>query len=276
MNSPVKPSARELWWALAAISAITALYLLAVRQWQAIPAASGLVGHGIGVIGFLLMLSTETLYSLRKRSRRATWGRPATWLRIHIFTGLVGSYMVLLHSSFKFNGLAGLAMLLTVVVVASGFIGRYIYTAVPRNADGLMLEAGDLQARIATAEADWQRALASQPAAWQTLGSPAALASQPPAGSAMLVLGRPLLRWRQRRQWRRALSQIDPAARVQARELERLLERRQTLQRQVSSLATARRLLSLWHSVHIPLGVALFSVAFIHIGAALYFATLLH
>lgn len=57
--------------------------------------------------------------------------------------------MVLLHSSFKFNGLAGLAMLLTVGVAASGFIGRYIYTAVPRNADGLMLEASDLQTRIA-------------------------------------------------------------------------------------------------------------------------------
>ncbi len=142
----MKPNARELWWALAAIIAITAIYLLVVRQLQAVPAASGLFGHGIGVLGFVLMLATETLYSLRKRSRRARWGRPASWLRFHIFTGLVGPYMVLLHSSWQFNGLAGLVMLLTIVVVISGFIGRYIFTAVPRNADGLMLEAADLQA----------------------------------------------------------------------------------------------------------------------------------
>ncbi len=272
----MKPSARELWWALGAIIAVTVVYLLAMRELQGIPAASGLFGHSIGVIGFVLMLATETLYSLRKRSRRAAWGRPATWLRFHIFTGLVGPYMVLLHSSFKFNGLAGLAMLMTVIVVISGFIGRYIYTAVPRNADGLMLEAADLRGQIAVAEADLQRALAGQPAAVQALSSQATPAGAANAGSAMLVLGRPVLRWRSRRQWRRALRSMDPAARAQASQLERLLERRETLQRQASSLAAARRLLGVWHSVHIPLGVALFAVAFIHIGAALYFATLLH
>jgi len=35
------------------------------------------------------------------------------------------------------------------------------------------------------------------------------------------------------------------------------------------------RLLALWHSVHIPLGLTLFTAAFIHIGAAIYYATLL-
>ena len=34
-----------------------------------------------------------------------------------------------------------------------------------------------------------------------------------------------------------------------------------------------RRLLALWHVFHVPLGVALFTLAFIHIGAALYYAT---
>lgn len=272
----MKPSARELWWALGAIIAITVVYLLAVRQLDGVPAASGLFGHGIGILGFTLMLATETLYSLRKRSRRARWGRTASWLRFHIFTGLVGPYMVLLHSSWKFNGLAGLAMLMTVIVVISGFIGRYIYTAVPRNADGLMLEAADLQGQIGAAESDLQRALAGQPASAQAVAAQMALSAPAAAGSTMLVLGRPLLRWRQRRQWRRVLRGLDPAARAQARQMEDLIERRQALQRQAASLAAARRLLGVWHSVHIPLGMALFTAAFIHIVAAIYFATLLH
>ncbi len=92
----------------------------------------------------------------------------------------------------------------------------------------------------------------------------------------MLVLGRPLLDWRQRQQWRRTLRQLDPAARAQARQMEALLQRRQSLQRQAASLASARRLLGVWHTVHIPLGMALFTAAFIHIIAAVYFATLLH
>lgn len=92
----------------------------------------------------------------------------------------------------------------------------------------------------------------------------------------MLVLGRPLLRWRQRQQWRRTLRSLDPAARAQAKQLEALIERSQSLHRQASSLAAARRMLGVWHSVHIPLGMALFMAAFVHIGAAIYFATLLH
>jgi len=139
-----------------------------------------------------------------------------------------------------------------------------------------MLEAADLQAQIAVAEADLRQALASQPAAAPALAAQFATPPSATTGPAMLVLGRPLLRWRQRRQWRRALRQLDPAGRAQARQMEALVARRQMLQRQAASLATARRLLGVWHSVHIPLGVALFTVAFIHILAAIYFATLLH
>lgn len=183
-------SNRELWLAFIAILLATVVYLFVVVTFGGIPAASDFFGHSLGILGFSLMLATETLYSLRKRSRRARWGRMSSWLQFHIFTGLVGPYLVLLHTSWKFNGLAGLVMLLTVVIVASGFTGRYIYTAIPRNADGGEIEAGELQ-------------------------------------------------------------------------------------RQAASLARMRRMLALWHTVHIPIGLALFAAAFIHIGAAIYYAILL-
>ncbi len=38
----------------------------------------------------------------------------------------------------------------------------------------------------------------------------------------------------------------------------------------------SRRLLAIWHTLHVPLGMMLFFIAFIHIVATLYFATLLH
>jgi hypothetical protein len=123
----------EIWSALAAIVVVTAIYLAAYYWGGAIPAASGFVGHSIGVIGFLLMLATETLYSVRKRLADARWGSMASWLRLHIVMGLVGPYMVLLHTSWKFNGLAGLLTLVTFVVVTSGVVGRYLYTRMPRD-----------------------------------------------------------------------------------------------------------------------------------------------
>jgi hypothetical protein len=179
---------REIWLALIAIFAITAIYAIVAREMDEAPPASALFGHGIGIIGFIMMLMTETLYSLRKRSRMAKWGKMSSWLQFHIFTGIVGPYMVLLHSAWKFQGLAGAVMLLTVVIVVSGFIGRYIYTRIPRTAEGLELT-----------------------------------------------------------------SALGPQA-----------------------LARARRMLALWHAIHVPIGVILFTAAFIHVGAALYYATLLH
>jgi hypothetical protein len=178
---------KELWLAFLAALLITVIYLLFVYFTREIPPASELFGHGMGIVGFVLMLMTETLYSLRKRSRGIRWGRMSNWLQFHIITGLVGPYMVLLHTSWKFNGLAGVTTLLTIVIVISGFIGRYIYTRIPRTMDGIEIEG--------------------------------------------------------------TLSQ--------------------------ETLKQARRLMALWHTVHIPIGMALFLSAFVHAGAAVYYATLL-
>jgi hypothetical protein len=41
------------------------------------------------------------------------------------------------------------------------------------------------------------------------------------------------------------------------------------------ALKQARSLLALWHTIHIPIGMVLFISAFVHIGAALYYATFL-
>lgn len=153
---------RELWYALAAIVVVTAVYFLAYSQAGTFPKASGLVGHSIGVVGFVLMLMTETLYSIRKRLTDARWGFVASWLRFHIVTGLVGPYMVLLHTSMRFNGLAGVAMLLTVVTVASGVVGRYVFTTVPRFVGPTGLTAGTAEVdQMATRLATQRRGLAT-------------------------------------------------------------------------------------------------------------------
>ena len=181
---------KELWLSFLAAIFITATYAFVVFWTRTIPPAGALFGHLLGILGFILMLLTEILYTVRKRSNTARWGSMASWLQFHIFTGLVGPYLVLLHTSWKFNGLAGATTLLTIFIVISGFIGRYIYTQIPRTLDGIEIETPSTKFQTAT-------------------------------------------------------------------------------------LARARRLLAVWHIIHIPIGMALFTAAFIHIGAALYYATLL-
>jgi hypothetical protein len=138
---------KEIWLSVLAVVVITVIYVFVTWQTRLIPAAGSLFGHLIGVIGFLLMLMTETLYSLRKRSIKARWGSMAEWLRFHIFTGIVGPYLVLLHTSWKLNGLAGATLALTIIIVLSGFVGRYLYTILPRTLEGVELETPSGQAQ---------------------------------------------------------------------------------------------------------------------------------
>jgi hypothetical protein len=266
---------RELWLAFWAVLLISGLYLLVVLQRRSVPAGREFFGHSLGILGFLLMLMTETLYSLRKQSRSARWGRLAGWLQFHIFTGLVGPYLVLLHSAWKFNGLAGVLTLLTVIIVASGFIGRYIYTAVPRRADGTMLAASELEASISALEPEIRDWFQARPDDRAFLGLYEAIETQESPGTLRLIFGRSLDELRDRLHWRRIKKRLGPDRKKDAEKMEGLLRQRRTMQRQIASLALARRLLALWHTIHIPIGMALFTVAFFHIGAALYYATLL-
>jgi hypothetical protein len=76
-------------------------------------------------------------------------------------------------------------------------------------------------------------------------------------------------------EWQRVKSEVSPAARVQLDRLKLMVQRKQTMERQLSSLAAARRMMALWHTIHIPIGMVLFTAAFIHIVAAVYYASLL-
>lgn len=275
VESMVSPRARrsgfkfnELHVSVLAVVAIT-LFYLAVVALLGVPAAGEFFGHSLGVMGFTLMLATETLYTLRKRSLRRSWGRMSDWLRFHIFTGIVGPYLVLLHSAWSFNGLAGMVLLLTALVVASGFFGRYIYTAVPRTADGVMLEESDLRTQIEQAETAYRRQLIA--------ADLRRLPGDPKVSTGiwgLLTRGISDLAFDIQRAWAR--RGLTPELQRQAADLDALVRRRRDLQRQIRFLKTARQVLAMWHTVHIPIGIALFIMAFFHIGAAIYYATLLN
>ena len=254
----------ELWGAFLVIVVITIIYL-SVAATSEVPAASGFFGHSLGVIGFVLMLMTEILYSLRKRYILARWGQLQHWLSFHIFTGLVGPYLVLLHSSWKFNGLAGILMLLTVIIVISGFIGRYFYTAVPRSADGAIFEVEQLNQLITQNQEQLEAWRSSHP---ELIGKVDDLFEARAAGSLNQAAAR--------RRWRELEKSTPADNRQLIKELHFFWDRQHTLRRQLNSFAGARRLLAIWHTLHIPLGVAVFSVGFIHIIATLYYATLSH
>jgi hypothetical protein len=227
-----------------------------------------LFGHGLGILGAGLMLATETLYSVRKRTGLLRWAGPVRyWLSAHIFTGIVGPFLVLMHTAFEFRGLAGVTAGLTTLVVASGFVGRYLYTAIPRSLAGVETSATDLAADLRRTEA----ALAAEHSpALQALVRAEASAATGSAGWGPVLL-RGWDAWAYRRRVRGRLRQLERSEPGRLRAVERLLVERHTRARQLQTISAARRLLSVWHTLHVPLGVALFASVAVHVVATLYF-----
>jgi hypothetical protein len=144
---------REFRFATGGIALVSAIYLLAYKITGEFPAASSALGHWTGIVGLLLMLGAQMAYSLRKQTKDSRWGPMVQWLQAHVMMGLVGPFMVLIHSAGKFNGLAGVSALATVIVLLSGIVGRYIYTSIPREIEGVDPEK---LARAKKALATWR------------------------------------------------------------------------------------------------------------------------
>lgn len=263
----------ELRTSLLIALVITILYLLLAAG--GVPRASSPFGYIFGIVGFLLMLGAEVLYTWRKSKKAAGPGKMRTWLQMHIIIGLIGPYMVLLHSAWRLNGVAGIAMLLTFLMVASGFLLSYIYPALPRNVEGAELTLPEIEAQIKGANAGLQQWETEHPEAIALLGERLEALTRPiPPGDERSVLRREFERRQYMRQVRQELNRLKAAGVEQAGELGELLDRRHRLETQVNSLAAARKLLGQARTIHIAVGVVLFALAFVHIVAALYYSAL--
>ncbi|MCZ7601315.1 MAG: hypothetical protein M5R37_00475 [Melioribacteraceae bacterium] len=107
---------------------------------------SGSVGHGLGIIGSLMMLIGVGVYIARKRIRQfGRIGLLKHWLEFHIFLCSVGPMFVLFHTAFKFGGIVAVSFWSMIAVVLSGVIGRYIYIQIPRSISGKELSLNELR-----------------------------------------------------------------------------------------------------------------------------------
>ncbi|MEK7727192.1 MAG: hypothetical protein AAB354_02200 [candidate division KSB1 bacterium] len=227
--------------------------------------ASGLVGQGLGVVGGLFCFLT-LLYPLRKRWRvLENLGTPRTWFQFHVYFGIAGPLCATLHTTFKFGGLASISYWSMMIVMASGFIGRFLFALLPRNQRGVVLSLQEIEAEIrvvqkSLAPVRWEEEsfikLLPLPAAaqgqWQTLWS----------------------LWRARRREQRSWNQRLRAQRLPASTTRRvlsLLTRKAFLESSRITLATTARAFSYWHALHLPFTYLMFVTLVIHIGLAILF-----
>ena len=226
-------------------------------------------GHLLGVVGTLMVL-VPLVYTLRKRVRwlkRA--GTLPGWLEFHIFCGIVGPVLVTFHTSFKFNGLVSVSFWSMVAVVASGFVGRYLYVRIPKTIRGHELTQNELAERVREVTA----ALDETPIGPQARADVAAFERELIERHAGY---RPIARlvdgmwvpWRIRH-LRRALRHHLTAASI-GDEAAHLIAERALLSRRIATLHRTRRLFEMWHAFHQPLVYLMFGIAALHVGLVLY------
>jgi len=121
-------------WVLASaaiLAAATLLYAL-FRTPSALGSQGGTVmGLFFGVIGFAFMIFAALLGA---RKKVPVWrvGRAQTWMRGHLWLGLLALPLILFHGGFRFGGaLTSVLMTLLIITVASGLFGAGLQHYLP-------------------------------------------------------------------------------------------------------------------------------------------------
>ncbi len=235
---------------------------------------SGLVGHGIGIFGSLMMV-VLLLYSLRKRTRfMQKAGNIRYWLNYHIWLGVTGPTLVLFHTAFKFGGIVSISFWSMVAVVLSGVIGRYIYLQIPRSLSGHELSARDLadmdrdlQLQLAEIHGMDERTLAEI----QNVTSPERASSKEGLASIGRWIGDDLKLRGKLRSVRRKLRAAGTVSSMDIHILVKLAKERAKLRRRMAFLSQAQKLLHHWHVFHKPFALVMLVIMVVHVVVTVLF-----
>jgi sulfur relay (sulfurtransferase) DsrC/TusE family protein len=107
---------------------------------------SGIMGHGMGIVGSFLIIVGVVTYMARKRYRfLSRMGILKHWLEFHIFLCTLGPILILFHTALKFGGLVAISFWSMVAVFLSGVVGRFIYLQIPRSIEGRELSLNEVR-----------------------------------------------------------------------------------------------------------------------------------
>lgn len=235
--------------------------------WELKPGGSR--GHLVGVVGSALMV-VMLVYSLRKRVKVfRKLGKLRDWLDFHIFCGIVGPLLVVLHSSFKVQGLVALSFWSMIAVALSGVLGRYLYLQIPRTRAGDELTLSEVRELRGEIDRRLRDEIGVPEEALQELDRIALDGVSAEARLPTLLFHLPLqavsLRWRLLSFRRRFQGELRGAPRPLLREATRLARQKAVLERRVRLWNRFQQLFHYWHVVHKPFAVVMYVFMIVHI-----------
>ena len=235
---------------------------------------SGVLGHGFGIVGTLMMIVGVTSYMIRKRYRKLfNVGYLKHWLEFHIFLCTVGPILVLYHTAFKFGGIVSVSLWSMVLVVLSGVVGRFIYLQIPRTIQGHELsinEMNSLKEKLAIKV----RSVLSEDSSTLSEFERITSAERYKSFRLLTAVGfiirdyfdiRRVMKMFKRRI---KLLGIDNTGR---KEIINAAKSEIVIARRIALLRTSQKLFHMWHIFHLPFAIAMFLIMVIHVAVTIVF-----
>ena len=263
---------------LCAAIAMLAGFLL-TRRYELVNPEEG-AGYWLGVAGASLM-AILLLYPARKRLRILRGlGSTRHWFRMHMVFGVLGPILILYHSNFTLGSLnSNVALACTLLVAASGLVGRYLYTRIYADLEGHRRSLKELSERCRLTKEQQARAAAHAPELLERMSAFDRLVLTPPRGFLASILlpmklalttrlGYLRLSWYARRAIRREARRAGigglQCRRTQAA-VSRLIAGHLRSVRRVAEFHSYERLFALWHVFHLPFFYILVLTALLHV-----------
>ncbi len=234
---------------------------------------SGAFGHGLGIVGTLLILIGVFGYQAKKKNRwlATRFGRLKYWLEFHIFLCTLGPTMILFHTAFKFGGIVSVSFWSMVAVVASGVIGRFIYIQIPRTIEGRELSLGEVKGMKADLGELLKGSYQLDDASYQAVLSAANVSGERTGGNFFTRMVQQYFQDKSTiRQVKQTLRQNNFSA-PDVQKVAKMIKHELSLNNRIERLETMQKLFKYWHVAHLPFALIMLIIMIIHVAVTLVF-----
>jgi len=229
---------------------------------------SGVFGHGLGIVGTLMILFGVVIYIARKRYNfLGKIVRLKYLLEFHIFLCILGPILILFHTAFKFGGIVSISFWSMVAVVFSGVIGRFVYIQIPRTIEGRELTLNEVKNMKEGLSKSLQSATGMDDEMFRMILAFTSRESLSGSGSFMSTYF----------ENRKAITAIQKKLKQknvgskQRRYAIRLVKEEVSLGSKIKRLQTMQKLFKYWHVAHLPFAMIMLIILIIHVAVTLSF-----
>ena len=220
-----------------------------------------------GAIGTALMI-IAAIYPIFRRIKAFRFIASNTmWFDFHLMAGTVGPMYIALHSALRLDTWVSAAFWTMVIVVVSGFLGRYLYTQVPEMSSGVELEQLDHERAFQAARGRLPVPMAEIDRELAQAGESAQRVSMSPSVVRALwwLFSQDIGRGFRTLARRGRLKQLGVSERRMRNDLARRAARMIVITRRQVVAPKAQLLLHSWKKVHVPFTVMLTAIGAAHI-----------